>query len=446
MGRIRGFFIGTFYGLFLFRFADGIHIKIEDLRVGTPCSIPAPCLCNEYDASTLILPRGGSVPAEIAGGQKEKEGEESLQSTQMSSSNDEKEDEGASTQIEFVDKTKNETASFISGGKMLPKDEILLQATDLRQNGKEMYDEGNWEMAADMFAEAASMLLIQEVEYENSQEDNYMADYCTCRLHEALCRLKMDDSEACIEVCTSILTLEEGASPNVIARAHHRRAKAHLKLGNDEEALEDARAAAFLGDRKAVALYGKLMRGSSSEEDDIASPPMLKDLLQGKNPFLSSPADGADMQTSTHLLKSLMGKSDPSMLMSEAPSLLGKGGTGGSLAKSLLSSLTKRLESDPDSLCQYLQKADSTQIQSFASLAGVPLSKAQSDRLTQLCHAVTPKLIRLSIKLLKGGWYSVRITRKTAKVINKYKHILILWALFAWIRSAIRRPIPVRKR
>ena len=74
----------------------------------------------------------------------------------------------------------------------------------------------------------------------------------------------------------------------VRSRAHYRRAKAHPQLGKEEEALEDARTAALLGDRKAVALYGKLMRGSGSEEDSIASPPMLRDLLQGKNPFLQS--------------------------------------------------------------------------------------------------------------------------------------------------------------
>lgn len=442
MNRIRDALRSIFLAFILFAGVDAIHTKIEDRSVGTPCSPVPRRLFNMIDDSHIVIPRGGSVPTEIA-----EEEVESLHSIKVPSSDDEQDEEGASPIIDSEDQHEDKKQDFISGGKMLPKDEILLQATDLRQKGKEMYDQGNWEVAADMFAEAASMLLIQQEEYENSQEENYVADYCTCRLHEALCRLKMDDSEACIEVCTSILNLEEGTSPNVRARAHHRRAKAHLQLGNDDEALEDARSAAFLGDRKAVALYGKLMRGSSSDDDTIASPPMLKDLLQGKNPFLqSSPTDSTDMPGSNPLLESLMRKSDPSTMMSEAPSLLGKGGTGGSLAKSLLASLTKRLESDPDSLCEYLQKADSTQIQSLASLAGVPISKAQSDRLAQFCHAITPKLIRVSIKLLKGGWYTVRITRKTAKVINKYKHILILWALFAWIQSAIRRPIPIPKK
>ena len=47
------------------------------------------------------------------------------------------------------------------------------------------------------------------------------------------------------------------------ARAHHRRAKARLSLGDLDGALEDARSAAFMGDRNAVQFYGRLMREGS---------------------------------------------------------------------------------------------------------------------------------------------------------------------------------------
>jgi hypothetical protein len=53
------------------------------------------------------------------------------------------------------------------------------------------------------------------------------------------------------------------------------------------------------------------------------------------------------------LLESLLSKST---MGGETPSLLGQGGAGGTLAKSLLSSLTKRLETDSDSICAYSAK------------------------------------------------------------------------------------------
>jgi len=53
------------------------------------------------------------------------------------------------------------------------------------------------------------------------------------------------------------------------ARAHHRRAKAMLALNQYENALDDARTAAFLGDRNAVSFYGRLMRGSNNENGSL---------------------------------------------------------------------------------------------------------------------------------------------------------------------------------
>lgn len=345
-------------------------------------------------------------------------------------------------------------------------DAILQEATRLRQQGKELHDRGDWWEAANVFAQAADLLQQQDdpssSESQSSQQTNayfnHKTDYYTCRLHEALCRLKLEEYDTCVDICTRILVDPEQSSGAIRSRAHHRRAKAYLHLGRDDEALQDARAAAFLGDRKAVALYGKLMRGNSNNNNsangnmnngglsigDMASPPMLNDLLQGRNPFLSNSNDMS--QGNSMLLESLLNKSSGMGMAAETPSLLGQGGAGGTLAKSLLSSLTKRLETDSDSICAYLHKTNPTQLQQLGSLAGVPLSEQQAERLVKFCHSVTPKAIRRTVIFGKRGWYGLTILRKSLKVFNKYKHLLILWALAAWIQAAIRRPIPISKK
>jgi len=342
------------------------------------------------------------------------------------------------------------------------------EATALRQKGKELHDQGDLLEAATVFAQAGNVLLSSSSQEEDDDAPPllYLEDYCTCRLHEALCRLKLQDYDDCIAVCTFILQLDDTTAA-IRARAHHRRAKAYLGLVDDdnnnnkheEEALQDARAAAFLGDRKAVALYGKLMRGNTANEaadDSVASPPMLNDLLQGKNPFLpTSSSSDASSDASSLLLQSLMGKSNPNPLgsssssatspLGDIPSLLGQGGAGGTLAKSLLSSLAKRLETDSDSICNYLHKTNPMQIQQLGGMAGLPISASQAKRLSSFCHAVTPKAIRRTVRYSKRALKVVTILRKVLKVLSKYKHILILWALAAWIQAAIRRPIPISK-
>jgi tetratricopeptide (TPR) repeat protein len=368
---------------------------------------------------------------------------------------------GGSTEEEAASSAEGDTAvqeqPVAAGGDELAKEDAVLQeATALRQKGKELHDQGDLLEAAEVFLQAAKVLLSSSSQGDESPSSlQHLEDYCTCRLHEALCRLKLDDYDECIAVCTSILQLSdetpEQSQPYVVsaavrARAHHRRAKAYLGLeDHEEEALQDARAASFLGDRKAVALYGKLMRGNNGGDDSVASPPMLNDLLQGKNPFLSSPSDPSSSDASSLLLESLLTKSNP-LASGETPSLLGQGGAGGTLAKSLLSSLTKRLETDSDSICQYLHKTNPTQIQQLAGMAGLPISPNQASRLSGFCHSVTPKSIRRTVKYSKRAWYGITIVRKTLKVINKYKHLLVLWALAAWIQAAIRRPIPISKK
>jgi Exonuclease len=332
---------------------------------------------------------------------------------------------------------------------------IAEEITQLRQHGKDLHDTGDWEQAAQVFADAAS-----KVEH-NPQ---YRTEFCTCRLHEALCRLKLNDAESCVTLCTSILDLPDLTGP-VRSRAYLRRAKAYLQMDGvtrEHEALQDARAAAFLGDRKAVALYGKLLRGNSNNpsvtNDNTwdammtSQQPLLQELFGGKNPFWNEMPSSSSSSTSNNMLmESLLKKTNyihnsPESSSGGLSSLLGNGSSnGGGLANSLLSSLTKRLEEDSDSICAYLQRVNPTQLQQLGSFAGLSIQENHAKRLVQFCHSITPRGIRRTVIFGKRGWYGLTLMRKVYRVLNKYKHLLILWAIAAWIQSAIRRPIPLSK-
>jgi len=317
------------------------------------------------------------------------------------------------------------------------------QAQELRQHGKDLHDEGDWQEAAVKFYEASTRL------QDYVHDEDILQEYATCRLHEALCRLKIHDYEQSVEACTAVLDREPPAA--IRARALHRRSRAKLGLGLEDEALLDARQAAFLGDRKAVALYGKLMRQDSSGSENSS----LQDLFQGggSNLFLSS-GDTQSSSTSSALLESLLNKSSdsggapPSNPMSMFMNGGNKNGGGGGLAKSVLSSLSKTVENEStqENICRYLQNANVGQVRQMAAMAGFPLSKSHASRLVSFCHGVTPKGIRKSVKTTKRLWYVVSLLRKVAQIISKYRFVLILWALSAWIKSAVRRPIPINKR
>lgn len=320
------------------------------------------------------------------------------------------------------------------------------QAQHLRQEGKEMHDEGDWQEAATKFHQASLLL-----ESLIGQDEDLLQEYATCRLHEALCRLKKQDYEASVEACSAVLEREPPAA--IRARALHRRSRAKLGLGLEEEALLDARQAAFLGDRKAVALYGKLMRQNSGGSESS-----LQDLLQGggSNPFLSS-GDAPPSSSSSALLESLLNKSGDSgggppsgagpmgMFMNTGSN---NNNNGGGLAKSVLSSLSKTVdnESTQENICRYLQNTNVGQVQQMAGMAGVPLSESHASRIVNFCHGVTPKGIRKSLKTTRRLWYVVSLLRKVSQIISKYRFVFILWALTIWIKSAIRRPIPINKR
>ena len=327
---------------------------------------------------------------------------------------------------------------------------------------------------------------------------------------------------------TSSSTLSSSSSNNNIipslirARAHHRRAKARLALNDFDGALDDARSAAFMGDRNAVQFYGRLMRegsfGSSGSSEALASSgnmfgssdnngssllsnngsltstnPFLESMLQGMNSGLSGSTTTTNNNNQHPLMPSGAGSSDfqSSLLSSLLNSNNNKGGSGGdpfglmssllsppssaddsnnsklskrgrrgkskktngdtsgggmdNLAKSLLSSLLKRIEdeSTQETICNYLQSTNTQQIMTFASMAGMPLKETNANRLCNLAHGVTKEGIRKSITNIKRSISIIKTIRKIFKVVDKYKVVIVASFALYWIRSAIVKPYPV---
>ena len=333
-------------------------------------------------------------------------------------------------------------------------------ATALRLEGKKYHDQGDFEKAAEVFQKAADTLMDGDGDMKMSE------DYATCRLHQALCNLKSENYELCIEACTDVL--QDGSDesnsgsthlPAITARAYHRRAKAKMALGDNAGALQDARTASFLGDGKAVNLYGKLMRETSSS-----------DLTSLMNPLVSEPSSSIS-SPSPHsaLLESLMKKSSDANSggsslggfpgLNPASLLLGNGGGSnmlgalgsgsGGMAKSVVKNLAKRLddESTQASICDFLQRTNKAQLQSFASMAGIgALQDSQLDKLVSFCHGVTPKGIRRTVRGTKILIYFGKVIRRTAQVMKKYRSLIVAALILQWTKSAILRPLPIDKR
>ncbi|CAB9521717.1 expressed unknown protein [Seminavis robusta] len=342
------------------------------------------------------------------------------------------------------------------------------EAAQYRSEGKANHDNGEFIAAAEQFQTAANLLekLLKEdgeeeststtgsfiIDIDTIDKSDLRDEWATCRLHESLCHLKAEQYDQCIEACNALVDQnDDSCAPVFRARAYHRRAKAKLALDDTDGALLDARSAAFLGDRKAVTFYGKLLRETGG---GIAAENPLEAM------FSSSGSSGMEAPPMDSLMGSLLSKSS---LMDGAAgsdpgtdfltsSLLGSlgGGTpdgGGSLAKSLLKNLSKKLddESTHDGICRYLQSANALQLQSMSKMAGIELSSDQASRLINMAHGVTPKTIRFTVKNTKRAIWGVQLIRKTMALLSKYRHILFLLVLLQWTKSAVFRPIPVPK-
>lgn len=417
-------------------------------------------------------------------------------------------------------------------------------ASDLRTTGVEHHHSGDLSAAADVFLQASNELeaaiqIFEELptdEQEPSQLAEMVEEAATCRLHEALCFLKQQKYAESIRSCTAVLDDgvqvvplddddvaadadascedEEGAKRAAVirvtptggagvatsqrnrprisaaarARAYHRRAKARLALQDISGATEDAKEAAYLGDRNAVSFYGKILREHSphSQEnsggmDGGASAGSLADMVGGDNPFLSALGGSGDASGSSDMLSSLLGSGassangngmSPFGGLGGLGSLLGAGGlssngneegksgkrrrkrkgtAGGpmdSLAKSLLKNLAKRIDDDQTQaqICNFCQGANAGQVKMYAGMAGMQLPDDTADRIVAVANGVTKRKLKRGIRLLRRGIVAVKIMSKAAKVVQKYKHLLILVLICGWAKSSWLRAVPVNKK
>lgn len=436
---------------------------------------------------------------------------------------------------------EQETADFVNDIEAIQN-----IAAELRVKGKKLHDEGDFSNASDTFQRAATELddAISRLNASIPENDQWskkmIEERATCRLHEALCHLKNKKYIESVVSCTAVLmdgvevivldeeqegevndgdnasgdydhnnenekiplvqiytnrvdslsstsyTSSTGAnvplSPAVRARAYHRRAKARLALGDKDGALDDSRSAAFLGDRNAVALYGRLMResgkgGSSSwmnNSEGSLSNALMDDygLFGGKNSngspfdaFLSGSSLFSDRSSSSgnsggstlDFFGSLLNSSgsESSMDSPAMPfnplgllgSMNGSNGSGGGgmegLAKSVLSSVAKKAEDKEtqEMICKYLNSVDTTQLMGLSTMAGMPLSQSTAERIVSFAKSVTPRGIGKSVKLTKRILFVGSLMRKMFMIVGKYKHLIVLAVLVAWIQSAIQRPV-----
>lgn len=411
----------------------------------------------------------------------------------------------------------NNPEKDINDDKIPPTVEVMIEASDdkdslelhskasaLRSDGKFLHDDGKFLEAASTFQKAVALLDEALLVSNDEKMSTEMAEErATCRLHEALCYLKEKNYPDAIRICTDVLRdgvevievkhdtdeTEDGLvsdddnpnpfvirvnpesektadmsdkitqlSPAVRARAYHRRAKARLALDDTTGALEDARAAAFLGDRNAVALYGKLMRESGSHQsmfgdDEGYGGGSLADLLtsQGNGNF-DSLLSGNSPGSGLGLFGSLMNGSESPTMDSPIGGLASMLSNGkedkdiGSLAKSVLDSVSKRIEdkSTQESICKYLNSVNTAQVMSLSRMAGIPLSENTAGRLVSFANAMTPKRMMKSVKLLKRLIMIGGLVRKIFMIVGKYKHLIILFLLIQWCKSSIMRPVVIK--
>ena len=225
-------------------------------------------------------------------------------------------------------------------------------------------------------------------------------------------------------------------------------------------ALDDARAAAFLGDAKAVQLYGKLMRqygggaGSKSSHDGgVASSSSSDGLLQALLSKSTSTMNKDDATPSAFSPASLLfGGTNSNLASSLLDNLMGSKGSGGtaglassSLASSVLKSLAKRLD-DPTthtSVASFLQKTTKSQLSQYSAMAGMAIPEPYLEKVEAICQAVTARKVLWTIKLSKIAIFLTQFVRRVMKILRKYRSLMVCLILLQWTKSAILRPIPI---
>ena len=119
-----------------------------------------------------------------------------------------------------------------------------------------------------------------------------------------------------------------------------------------------------------------------------------------------------------------------------------------SLAKSLLKNLAKRIDDDQTQaqICNFCQGANAGQVKMYAGMAGMQLPDDTADRIVAVANGVTKRKLKRGIRLLRRGIVAVKIMSKAAKVVQKYKHLLILVLICGWAKSSWLRAVPVNKK
>jgi tetratricopeptide (TPR) repeat protein len=363
------------------------------------------------------------------------------------------------------------------------------EASNLRTRGKELHDAGNYDSAAQTFAQAADIWknilnVTSSIAFKSSHkgQDSDVEpeeEYATCKLHEALCHLKDGRYSEAIDACQIVLEIDPPVSSALRARAHFRRAKARLATSTSttktttdttsdttlqqqqqhQLAMEDARAAAFLGDRKAVALYGKLLLRDQQQQQQ----------QQHQHEQTISPENGSQIYapSSFSLFESLMNPStnaasmeqnQPSSNIPAFPSsLLGNlfsssnnnnnNNNGGGWMQSMLQSVSTALhdENTQQTICGYVNALSSSQLQTWAALAGLPpLADSHAQWIVQTIQQKlgTPSQLQSVIRIIERIVYVVRLIRAIGRVLQQYRHVLLWLAILTFAKSAILRPLP----
>ena len=381
--------------------------------------------------------------------------------------------------------------------------QLQLATTNKRTEAKILHDCGKLHDAAVAYSDAVVLLdeiiLLTSLAASTFDDDddavvnnnNTMAivDRATCKLHEALCLLKDGRPKECITACTNILVDQQGGDNDSInmqyhgsssssssssntnnillpaqirGRAYHRRAKAKLAIYDINGALDDAHSGAFLGDKNAVQLYGKLMRQqqrSSSNDGDGLSKDLSSSILHN---LLSSSGTGSSRSNSIldnqlireSMAELLMGEKEDKMDMNKSQQRCKKrnkhnGGstscssTNDSLVKSIATSLMKLIEDEDTqrTICNIIQSTNSQQVLQYASMAGIPMKMETASKLMSIANGITPKTIHNSLSRIKIGYSIIMTVRQVFKLIDDYKSIIIVIVLLFWLRNAFVEPV-----
>jgi hypothetical protein len=390
--------------------------------------------------------------------------------------------------------------------------EKLFEVQSLRSQGKLLHDNGEFEEAAQLFGEAGRILsedivLVLHSNGSNSnsnlnnnprvintttttttntttktmkkrEEEEFINEAATCYMHQALCQLKNNDVEECVQTLSSKVLGEEPKededdeeskptsstlpttttiSNNIVlrSRAYHRRAKAKYRLNDISGAISDAKYAAFLGDPHATTFYGKLLMRQQQQQQNnntnnhattitntTTTTKVTSSLLSPSSSSSTSPADS---------LLSLLMNSNHNLYGSQQ----GKEGIDSSTSSvsnndnlnvtSMIRNFGKQLLDDEETrtrLCTMVQTVggNPSTVRYLATVAGVPpstLSDSTVDQLCNLCRQVTPKNVQKVITLTKRSIRTIQFTSKVIKLITNNRHILVYLMLLLWIRKTV---------